>query len=690
MSKFYNELKRRNVIKSTIAYLIVAWIVIQVALAVLPTFGAPDWVIQAVIIVLAIGLPIWIIISWVYDLTPQGIEKTPQESEKQTNKQIVTKRLNVFLLVSLSIAVVVMGLKLSNVFSDSNSQYAIAILPFENIQVDEGNEWLSKGFTQNVNSYLSKVIKLRVIDSYSSRQYKDTDKTNTVIGEELDVSYVLRGFITQLNNKLSITVELINVLSNKVIWSETFTEILDKDVLPLQQEVAQKIVRGLKVRITPREEKSLGKYPTQNLEAYKLYIQAYTLGASLNAYEITFAGFQQKTALYQQAIDLDPNFGDAYAEMANLNIQQHFNIVQYFDRENNRKLVNQQVEKALQLNSNSAKANAVKGYYFYLLEERYDEAKVLLEKALVLNPSSVRAHELIATYYMRIAPNDFKKGVFHIDKAQKLDPFSKEINYKKIWYLIQNYKFEAAEAHYDETSGLLSENTRNVLKNNLILFKGKQLSNQNKDWTEAVLGLEKAVKKDSNNSFLIRKLGEAFDEILNDNANYLKYTKKAYELESHKFNLNPYLTALMENDKFKEAELLMNTSNYKNRIGIDNELKHRFHFYYNRGDYEKAQEILKDTLIPQVFPFRIINYTQLGKLKKIDSLLKEGNNSIKDWTKPMIYAILKERDSMYHYLDKIEYFKWLNGRREFDPYRKDERYKALLKKHYLPLTHWNE
>ena len=87
MSKFFNELKRRNVIKSTIAYLVVAWIVIQVATAVLPTFNAADWVLQAIIIILAIGLPIWIIISWIYDFTPQGIEKTPEESEKQANKQ---------------------------------------------------------------------------------------------------------------------------------------------------------------------------------------------------------------------------------------------------------------------------------------------------------------------------------------------------------------------------------------------------------------------------------------------------------------------------------------------------------------------------------------------------------------------------------------------------------------------------
>ena len=107
MKKFIEELKRRNVIKATIAYLVVAWVLLQVASILLPIINTPDWVLQSFTVVLAIGLPIWIIVSWVYDLTPQGIEKTSKDSEKQLLTEITNKRLHVFIIADLSIAVII-------------------------------------------------------------------------------------------------------------------------------------------------------------------------------------------------------------------------------------------------------------------------------------------------------------------------------------------------------------------------------------------------------------------------------------------------------------------------------------------------------------------------------------------------------------------------------------------------------
>ncbi len=156
MSKFLKELNRRNVIKATIAYLVVAWIIIQVAQAVLPTFGAPAWAIQLIIIILAIGLPIWVTISWIYDITPEGLAKTTKDPEKQLLKEIANKRLNVFLIVSLSLAVIVMGLKLSNVFSaSSNDPYSIAVMPFVNMSDDTEQEYFSDGLSEELINQLA-------------------------------------------------------------------------------------------------------------------------------------------------------------------------------------------------------------------------------------------------------------------------------------------------------------------------------------------------------------------------------------------------------------------------------------------------------------------------------------------------------------------------------------------------------
>ena len=115
MKKFIEELKRRNVIKSAVAYLVVAWILQQVFTNLLPLVDAPDWILKTITLILIIGLPVWIVISWIYELTPQGIEKTTKDSESDLVAQATNKRLNVFIISSLSIAVIVLALKLSNV-----------------------------------------------------------------------------------------------------------------------------------------------------------------------------------------------------------------------------------------------------------------------------------------------------------------------------------------------------------------------------------------------------------------------------------------------------------------------------------------------------------------------------------------------------------------------------------------------
>ena len=160
MKKFIEELKRRNVIKATIAYLVVAWILQQVFTNLLPLFDAPDWILKTITLILIIGLPVWIVISWIYELTPQGIEKTTKDSESELVAQATNKRLNVFIIVGLAIAVIVLAIKPSFFSSDLDKEYSIAVIPFSNIKVDDGNEWLSAGFTTDINSYLSKISQL--------------------------------------------------------------------------------------------------------------------------------------------------------------------------------------------------------------------------------------------------------------------------------------------------------------------------------------------------------------------------------------------------------------------------------------------------------------------------------------------------------------------------------------------------
>ena len=166
MKKFIEELKRRNVIKATLAYLIVAWVLLQFFTIILPIVDAPKWVLKILTLIMAIGLPIWIIFSWVYEVTLEGLKKTKQISEDSSISAKTNKRLNILILIGLVVAIIVALLRPTTILSTSspdNIQYSIAVLPFDNMSADKENVWFCDGITEDILTYLSKVKGLRVI-----------------------------------------------------------------------------------------------------------------------------------------------------------------------------------------------------------------------------------------------------------------------------------------------------------------------------------------------------------------------------------------------------------------------------------------------------------------------------------------------------------------------------------------------
>ena len=217
---------------------------------------------------------------------------------------------------------------------------------------------------------------------------------------------------------------------------------------------------------------------------------------------------------------------------------------------------------------------------------------------------------------------------------------------------------------------------------------------KNKDCSKVIPFLEAKIEKDTNNPILYNMLANAYDAVLNDDSNAIKYAKKAYEIDSTNY-AEAYLVQLVEGKKFKEAKILLQSKNFKSVVSEPQQLWGLWYYYYHQENYKKALEVAKDSLIAIKYITRVITYAQLGDRKKVDILNKKilsfRYNSTT--TRAFVYAILKDRDSMYYYLENGNHdFKmnFPNSRREFDPYRKEERFKELLKKNYLPLTHWNE
>ncbi len=213
---------------------------------------------------------------------------------------------------------------------------------------------------------------------------------------------------------------------------------------------------------------------------------------------------------------------------------------------------------------------------------------------------------------------------------------------------------------------------------------------QKKDWTEAIYVFENEIKEKPDESFLYRELGYAYDEILNDDDSWVTYSKIAYQMDStNRINANAYYNSLIENGNFREAINFLQSENYKALLSEKKELESLFYYNYHQENYKKAEELLKNKLFSEAYFEKLITLAQLGKIKEVEQFFEDQESSNTD--KAFIYAILKERDSMYHYLEQKDIeFKFVNSRREFDPYRKDERYKNFLKRNYLPITHWNE
>ena len=696
MKKFIEELKRRNVIKSAIAYLVVAWILLQVANLLLDTFNSPDWTKQAFTIFLAVGLPIWIIISWIYDITPKGIEKTAKDSGNEIVNQATNKRLNVFIIVSLSIAVIVLTLNLSFFNSNVDKDYSIAVIPFNNINLDHDMEWISQNFTQNVNSYISKVKKLKVIDSYSAGKYKDTDKTNSQIGKELDVTYILRGAVTQFNNKLSITVELIDVITNTVDWSESYDEKFTEDPLKLQQEVSQKIVAQLKVALTLDDAKSLDKLLTKNQEASIYFTEGIRIAdkrTNTNMDSILVVSAN----LFQKAIDLDPNYADAYAEKAFvLRLVSDNNEV--FEKKDKFKTVDSLIKKSLKIDPNTARAFTTLGMIHKSVED-WNKAKENFDKALAIKPNDATTQHYYALYFFSKLKPDFKKGFEHITNAYKLNPFSIPINMTVIVELLRAGKITEAEEHYKKNSNVLSGLEKQV-RDMIIDVKIKKECFEKKDWAEAINLYHREIELDTINPLLYRWLAEAYNDILNDDIKYVKYAKKAYELgELDEQNVSSYFwsdnaytyyLSLLKTEKFKVANNLLQNDYFSSLFLEQSRLSLVIDYHYYTGNYFKAQTTHDIYVYSTNFELSIL-YAQQNEIKKVHSILKK--NVLKAYEKAIVFAILKEKDSMYYYMDKeeeIENIFRINGSIEVDPYRKEERYKALLKKNYLPLSHLNK
>ncbi len=281
LKKYIAELKRRHVFKAGLAYLIAAWVFTEVAALVLDAYSAPPYFLKTILIIIAIGFPILLAFSWVYDLTPEGIKKTSKTNHTVSISPKINHRLNRVIIAFLSIAVLLL---LVNQFKDGpihnegkaksakinqGNETSIAVLAFSDLSPDHDQEYFSDGISEELLNLLSKIPELKVISRTSSFSYKGKNVTIEQIGEELNVTHILEGSVRKSGNKIRITTQLIDVAEGSHIWSETYDRDME-DIFEIQDEIAEVVTQQLKITLFG----DIAKTTEVNPEAYTLYLQA--------------------------------------------------------------------------------------------------------------------------------------------------------------------------------------------------------------------------------------------------------------------------------------------------------------------------------------------------------------------------------------------------------------------------------
>jgi len=232
-------------------------------------------------------------------------------------------------------------------------------------------------------------------------------------------------------------------------------------------------------------------------------------------------------------------------------------------------------------------------------------------------------------------------------------------------------------------SGELIENFNSFLVDE----EAKYILNKGEDWTKSIEIYNNAINKSESKekSNLYQFLGRFYDTYLNDDQNYVFYLKKAIELDSKDLGkIADYYNALLENNQFKEAEQFSKSSIYLNALTENNKKLRQFYYYYHQSKNKEALEILKDSVFDKNVLVKLLIYSQIGDKNKVYELIK--NDKPNSNAKAFTFANLKERDSMYYYMNKDDSnAPQINSRREFDPYRKESRYIEFMKKNHLPI-----
>ena len=478
MRQFLQEIKRRNVAKVGIVYLIAGWLTMQVVDIMFPALKLPEWMITAVAALIIIGLPFALIFAWAFEMTPEGLKLEKHVDRSQSITPQTGQKLN---RVAILILIGAVGLLLVDKFFLQNrveqpapvaTRPSIAVLPFVNMSDDQANEYFSDGLSEELLNLLAKIPQLHVAGRTSSFKFKGTNEDLRVIGEQLNVDNVLEGSVRKSGPRLRITAQLIDTENGYHLWSETYDRDLT-DIFQIQDEIAKNVVGALRVHLLGEQAATSAK-GTTSTEAYNLFLQGNYFLAHSSAENL-----KKSVDAYERAIALDPNFARAYAGLSFAVGQQvggwtggGGGFVEGYERVRgyaekayelapdspdallamSNALLNadwdfaantRHIERAISIEPTNSILLEAHGFNLLVLG-RFEEAEALLKKATEIDPLSVSAYRALGD--VQLAARHFEDAIETYETALRLSPESARLHERIARaYLFRNDVDAAAE-----------------------------------------------------------------------------------------------------------------------------------------------------------------------------------------------------------------------------------------------------
>src|SRR2546423_54604 len=401
---FFAELKRRNVYKVAVAYVLVAWALSQGLAQLLPVFELPNWTVRLLIVLLILGFPVALIFAWAFEITREGIKRTDEVNPAESIRQHAGRKLIAVIIALAAVAIAVTMFHLGHpivpqqpiVAANSNAAKlteipakSVAVLPFENLSSDKENAYFADGIQDEILTKLASIADLKVISRTSTAKYKSKPEDLKTVSQQLGVATVLEGSVQKAADKVRVNVQLIDARADSHLWAKSYDREM-KDVFAVESEVAQEIADSLQAKLSPAEATTLATAPTKDTAAYDLFLKGEYEERLANS-SLKAESFDQAAAWYQQAIARDPNFALAMARLVQNRIQRHWFIEQMSEAELAQ--LRSVAEQAVALAPNLAQVHVALGEFYYHGYRQYEQALAEFERALQLQPNASSALE---------------------------------------------------------------------------------------------------------------------------------------------------------------------------------------------------------------------------------------------------------------------------------------------------------